>query len=178
MKMLKELAQAPKVPAESVSTGNEAHEITQLFAATIEDLQNAHNNLDTLMKVLQDRHTHIESAPVAKCIQTTAKSVDEMHKLAAQWREAAEAKRAEIRKTEPGSLNTGINNLSLPTEGHRRMTLHEALVVLLTPTFERYNEIEYIKSQLFFENARTPEQLRKETVFEFDKLLGALGVDE
>lgn len=174
---INELVDATEVSASPAGVDAEAKEITELFSATISDLQSAHEKLNSLMKVLQNKHTHIESAPVAKCIGTTAKSVDEMNALAAQWREAAQSQRDELRRERPpGALGTGIKNLTAGKR-HSGLSLHEALVILLSPS-DVFETSAYVNGQLYFERAKTPEELGRDTVFEFDRLLDALGVDE
>ena len=41
-----------------------------------------------------------------------------------------------------------------------------------------FDASEYVKGQIFFEHGKSLDDLKKETVFEFDRLLGSLGVEE
>lgn len=65
-------------------------DVDKLWASAQDHLKKAQETLNQLLNLLQAKHTHVESAPIADCVKATANSFDTMNKLATKWREKAQ----------------------------------------------------------------------------------------
>lgn len=155
-------------------TAPDASGVDELFNGARQNLIQAQEQLEQLVKFLQDNNFAKLAPAVADCWRTTIQSVADMHAMADDWKELAEKEleKASKQGSQPGSLNTGITNL---TTGFRRegLTISECLSVIKAADEKpvTFDDRPYVKNKLFYEKPKSLSQLQKETKFDFGRFM-------
>ena len=150
--------------------------VDKLFNGARQNLINAQEQLEKLVKYLQANNFAKLAPAVADCWRTTIQSVADMHQMADDWQEQAQKEMEKASKqAQPGSLNTGITNLTTGLARKGR-TLGECLQVIREAERVADEELSfdtrpYVKEKVFYEKPRSLQDLQRETNFEFDRFL-------
>lgn len=162
---------------EQTETPQDTAGVDKLFNGARQNLINAQEQLEKLVKFLQANNFAKLAPAVADCWRTTIQSVADMHQMADDWQEQAQKemeKADKQRGTNPGSLNTGITNLTTGKSRSGR-TIQECLTIIreahARPVL--FDGRPYVKDKIFFERPKSLEDFQKETHFDFGKFLDA-----
>lgn len=157
------------------SSPQDAAGVDKLFNGARQNLINAQEQLEKLVKYLQANNFAKLAPAVADCWRTTIQSVADMHQMADDWQEQAQKEMEKANKqqgAQPGSLNTGITNLQTAGKQRQGRPLEECLLIMRDGIGRvTFDDRPYVKEKIFFEKPLSMEQIQRETVFDFDRFL-------
>lgn len=158
-----------------LNSTQDASGVDELFNGARQNLIQAQEQLEKLVKYLQDNNFAKLAPAVADCWRTTIQSVADMHAMADDWQELAqkEMEKANKQNSQPGSLNTGITNLQTSGRIRDGLTISECLDILdeRVEKHSKFDDRPYVKEKIFYEHGKSLNELKRETMFSFDRFM-------